>query len=205
MAFTPEQEAAILEFVTKYQAAPIPPAKENDETEPKQPKTVAEQAKEEVEAEKVAASNLLRIESSIKFNLSIADFIEKNKSLLPEESSKILTTASVKNFKDENEKANTVRKGILDSFLSQKENIDCLTPSLVDRANEYKALAESDKEKRSSEFWDLAETGVALKHGKKKAETLNQLNGLDAGDDSKNIIASKILATAKERFKPVQL
>lgn len=212
--FTAEQQEAINAIVAAKvaeatKAATTPPAaptpSKNEGGEEKPVKSVAEEAKAQIEAEKLAASNLATIQSSIKFNLGVNDFVEKNKSNLPEEAGRILTALSTKTFKDENERANTVRKSLLDSFLSQKENIECLTPTLATRANEYKALAESDKEKRSSEFWDLAETGIALKQGRKKAEALNQINGVAAGEESKNVIASKILAAAKERFKPVQL
>lgn len=211
--FTAEQQEAINAIVAAKVAeatkASTPPVAstlpKNEGGEEKQTKSVAEEAKAQIEAEKLAASNLATIQSSIKFNLGVNDFVEKNKSNLPEEAGRILSALSTKTFKDENERANTVRKSLLDSFLSQKENIECLTPTLATRANEYKALAESDKEKRSSEFWDLAETGIALKQGRKKAEALNQINGVAAGEESKNVIASKILAAAKERFKPVQL
>lgn len=163
-------------------------------------KTTAQEAKEKLDAENAAAAALATIQDSVKFNLSLKDFFDKNKSLLPDEAGKILEIIAAKTFKDDNEKANTTRKDLLDAFLSKQENIDVLTPSLKDRAEKYKALAESDKLKRSSEFWDLAETGLALKLGARKADALNKINGGNAGESSKNPLEDKILAAANKKF-----
>lgn len=199
--FTEEQQQQILSLLTANakapEAAPVEPAK--PEVAPEQ-KTIAQEAKDKIDADKAAEGAFTQIQSSVKFNHGIAEFVEKNKSLLPEEAATILTTAATKTFKDENEKANIVRKGLLDSFISQQENLDCLTGSLKDRATKYSALAESEKEKRSSEFWDLAEIGIALKAGSRKAEALNKINGVSAGDATGGILEQKILAAAKNKF-----
>ena len=205
MAFTEEQERAILEFVAKAnQPAPAPIAepiaKAPAQEEPKS-KSIAQEAKDQIEADKSNAASLTQIQSSIKFNLSINDFVEKNKNLLPEETSKILSTAKDKFFNNDNERANTIRKNILDTFLEKQENIDSLTVYLANRAADYKSLAETDKEKRSSEFWDLVETGVALKSGIKKAEALNKINGGNAAGSSGNILEDRLLAAAKVKYK----
>jgi hypothetical protein len=211
-AFSDEQKAAIAEIVTASlkasttsQDKPNSPAGDKDKAsnppaDSDKNKSIAEQAKAQVQAENAAKVALAEVETSIQFNLGIGDFVEKNKALLPDEAAKILSTVATKTFKDANEKANTLRKSLLDSFLSQKENIDCLIPSLAARAEQYKALAESDKERRSGEFWDLAETGVALKHGKRKADALKQINGGNSGEPSGNPLEDKILAAAKKKF-----
>lgn len=212
MAFTPEQEAAILDFVTKSTAAPAAAAAKQEEPATKsiaqqareeieaaKSKSIVDQAKDAVAADKAAGESLTKVEESIKFNLSVADFVKKNESILPEESGKILAAISVKTFKDENEKANAARKNLLDSFLSQKENLVVMTSSMQARAEAFKALAESDKERRSPEFWDLVEVGVALKQGARKAEVLNKINGGSAGD-SGNILQNKLLAAADKKF-----
>lgn len=211
MAFTPEQEAAILEFVTKQTAGNQPPAKADDSQEKNadknksgddsaKGKTIAQEAKAAVDAEKNAETALAQIQESVKFNLSINEFVEKNKSLLPDEASKILTTIASKNYASDNEKANILRQGLLDSFLEKKENIDVLTSSMKIKAEQYKALAESDKARRSTEFWDLVEVGVALKQGSRKAEALNKLNGGSAAGSSGNILEDKFMAAAKAKF-----
>jgi len=214
MAFTPEQEAAILEFVTKSSAAAPAAKSAGDEGATKtiaqqakeslDSKTPVQQAKEAVKADKEAAIALSQSEQSIQFNLSIKDLIEKNKDLLPEEAAAILKTIDSKTFSNQGEKANVTRKNLLDSFLSQQENIDSLAiGSMRSRAEEYKKLAESDKEKRSSEFWDLVEVGLALKQGLRKAQALNKINGGSAGDTG-NILQNKLLAAADKKFKHVK-
>lgn len=214
MPFTEEQEKAILDFVTKASAAPQAPAKPAGEDEAA--KTIAQKAKEDLEAEKAKSiidqakdavasqkavgESLAKSEESIKFNLSVTDFVKKNETLLPEEAGAILATISSKKFNDESEKANTTRKNLLDSFLALKDNIDVMTASMQTRAAFYKSLAESDKEKRSSEFWDLAEVGIALKQGARKAEALKKINGGNTGEPSGNPLEDKILAAANKKF-----
>lgn len=205
MAFTPEQEAAILDFVTKSAAAPAAAASttaaaaDDGKKAGDDARTITQQAQDALEAEKASGIALSQIQDSVKFNLSVTEFVEKNKILLPEAAAGILTAVATKTFKDENERANTVRKSLLDLFLEKKENVEILIPSMQARAEAYKALAESDKEKRSKEFWDLAEVGVALKAGARKAEVLKKINGGDAGD-SGNILQSKLLAAADKKF-----
>lgn len=220
MAFTPEQEAAILDFVTKSTAAATAPAaaakpagdegtaktiaqQAKEEIEAAKSKSVVEQAKEAVALEKAAGESLTKVEESIKFNLSVGDFVKKNENILPEEAGKILAAIATKTFKDENEKANLTRKNLLDSFLEKQENMGILQGSMIARAAQYKSLAESDKEKRSAEFWDLAELGIVLKQGAKKAEALNKINGGSAGD-SGNILQNKLLAAADKKFNHVK-
>ena len=164
-------------------------------------KSALDQAKDAVKGDKEKEFSTAQLQESIKFNLSAEDFIKNNKMVLPEESEKILALINAKTFKDDNEKANVTRKNLLDSFLEKDENMKMLEASMRARADHYKSLAESDKEKRSSEFWDLVGVGAALKAAKLKAETLNKINGVNAGGDSKNILESKFIAAAANKFK----
>lgn len=217
--FTEEQKAAVAEMVANQVKAAQEAAKqgaEKGEQNKGDQKTIAQQIKEEIEASKSKSIvdeakdalkndrekevSLNQIQESVKFNISISDFVEKNKELLPEEASKILPAVAAKTFKDENEKANTLRKTFLDSFLEKKENLEVMTPLMKARAENFKGLAESDKERKSGEFWDLVEVGVALKQNARKAEALNKINGVTAGGSSKDILEQKFLAKAREKF-----
>jgi hypothetical protein len=97
MAFTEEQEKAILEFITKSSAPAEKPA-EAPAQKVEASKTVVDEAKDAVNAEKKAEILLAEIQESVKFNLSVKDFVEKNKSILPEEAGKILATVDGKNY-----------------------------------------------------------------------------------------------------------
>jgi hypothetical protein len=199
MAFTEEQEQAILNFITKTSAPAEKPA-EAPAQKAEASKTVVDEAKEAVNAEKNAETALAKIQESVKFNLSVKDFVEKNKSTLPEEASKILATVEGKVYKNESEKANAVRKNLIESFIEKQENMDFLSDSLKAKALTFKNLAETDKERRSNEFWDLVDIGVELKFNKNKAKELNIAKGIPAGGSSGNILQDKILAKAKEKF-----
>lgn len=217
--FTDEETKAIAEIVKTITSTQAPAGKPADEAKPtdsaktksiaeqvreeleaSKAKSIVDQAKDEVQKEKDSQVSLTQINESVRFNLSITDFVEKNKNLLPEESPKILSAINSKTYKDDIEKANKTRANLLDSFLSQKENISALTSSMQARADSFKNLAESEKEKRSSEFWDLAEVGIALKASVRRAQALNKINGVNAGDSSTNVLESKFLAAAKAKF-----
>lgn len=208
MSLTAEEQATLDALTAKQAAAkaastpPAPPTKQEAAAPAAKEQSITDQAKAALEADKAASAAFSQLEKSVKFNLSVADFVEKNKALLPDEAAKILSAAATKTFKDDNERANTLRKSLLDSFLEKQENIDVLTPSLASRAAEFKALAESDKGKRSGEFWDLVENGLAIKSLTRRADALKKANGINE-DTSKNIYASKLIAAARERFKPV--
>jgi len=217
--FTDEQKAAIAEIVTTSlkaaapaaaapAAAPAAKASEQksiaqqvkEEIEAGKQKSIVDQAKDAVEAEKNSQVSLVQLNESVRFNIGVKDFVEKNKNLLPIESPKILEAIEAKTYKDDNEKANTTRKNLLDSFLSQKENLAVMTASMQSRAEAYKALAESDKERKSSEFWDLAEVGIALKTGAQKAEALKHINGGSAEGSSGIALDDKTLSAANAKF-----
>ena len=215
MPFTAEQEETLLAMITAGNITPaatatpaavVPPVELASptplaEAKPAEaPRTIAQEAKDSIDTAKAAEIALVQIQSSVKFNHSVGEFVEKNKSLLPEEAATILTTAATKTFKNENEKANVIRKSLLDSFLSVQENLDALKGSLKDRAIKYRSLVESEKENQSVDFWDLAELGTALKAGNNKADALNKINGVGAGDGEGGILENKILAAAALKF-----
>lgn len=218
--FTEEQKAAIAEIVTaSLKASSASEVKQpekgqeeksiaqqvKDEMDAAKAKSIIDQAREELQFEKSNQASLAQIQEAVKFNITIKDFVEKNKDLLPDEASKILSMIDAKTYKDDGEKANITRKNLLDCFLEKQENLSPMTSSMKLRAAAYKELAESDKQKRSAEFWDLAETGLVIKAGVKKAQALNIVNGVNADEDSKNIIGSKILALAAQRFQTTKL
>lgn len=204
MPFTAEQEQQILNLlITKNPNVETKPT-ESVETKTQQEsqktiaKSVVDEAKDALNAEKKAEMELTQIQNAVKFNLSVKDFVLKNKNLLPDESDKILTAVEHKIYKNDIDKANSIRKSLLESFLEKQENIDCLTESMKAKAENYKSLAESDKEKKSGDYWDLVEIGVSLKHGKSKANELNKINGFT--ENSGNPLEQKILAKAAEKF-----
>jgi hypothetical protein len=198
--FTEEQTKVINEMIANAVALKSTAEQKTISQEVEQKKTITQEAKESLDTEKQAEIALSKIQESIKFNLSVKDFVEKNKFILPEESIKILATIENKIYKNDTEKANAVRKNLIESFVEKQENIDFLSDSLKIKALNFKALTEIDKERRSGEFWDLVDIGVDLKFNKNKAKELNIAKGIPASGSSGNILQDKILAKAKEKF-----
>jgi len=120
--FTDEQKTAIAEIVTaSFKAASDKSAQDLEKgkigvvdgknvDEAGKSKTVTQEAKEALDAENTAKIAIGQISESVKFNLSVKDFLEKNKTLLPDEAAKILPAIAAKTFKDENEKAYVLKK-----------------------------------------------------------------------------------------------
>lgn len=203
--FTEEQTKFINEMVANaVKSAMQKPAEQNpapQKQENEQKQSISEEAKKMLENQKETESVQAQIESSIAFNMQIEDFVNKNKNLLPPEAVNILATIKTKTFASHIEKANVLRKNLLDSYLEKKENIDPLTETMKAKAEKYKSLAESDKERKSNEFWDLIETGSRLKEAEIRTKERNLANGVSTDGSSRSIIEDKILAKAKEIFK----
>lgn len=176
MAFTEEQEKQILDFITK-QGNPAEPA-----TPPKEEKTdnIVDEAKKRYEQDNATKELNASLANAIKFNLGIENFIKDNEAILPKEAKALFDTVNLKVYSTDVEKANVLRKGLIDQFIELKENFDILPNSLKERANKYKALTDDEKAKQSGQFWDIVEIGAAHKVLIRKAEQLSKNGGQEA-------------------------
>lgn len=140
-------------------------------------KTEAATAKEKLAADQEQARNRAEIETAVKFGITAKKFIEDNKNYLPAECQKLAEVVETKVYNSEQDKANALRKGILDSYLALQDNVDALPETLKSAAKSYQALTESEKLKQSANFWQIVDVGVNNKMLTSRAEQLAKAGG----------------------------
>lgn len=145
---------------------------------------IADVARRKIDAEKAEKEESAEIEDAVKFNLSISDFVEKNKNILPEETAAIIKTANERNYKNSTEKANAIRKGIIDAFIKYKENIEKLPASMKSEVARFESFTEKEKEAQSKRFWSIVEVGAEYKILSRKAEQLQNNGGISTAENS---------------------
>ena len=146
--------------------------------------SIADEAIKRLENEKKEKEETAEIEDAIKFNLSISEFVSKNKNILPDETENIIKTAEERNFKNSSEKANAIRKGIIEAFIKYKENVEKLPQSIQAEVARFNSFTEREKEAQSKRFWSIVEVGAEYKILSRKAEQLQNNGGYGAAENS---------------------
>lgn len=146
--------------------------------------SIADEAIKRLENEKKEKEETSEIEDAIKFNLSISEFVSKNKNILPDETENIIKTAEERNFKNSSEKANAIRKGIIEAFIKYKENVEKLPQSIQAEVARFNSFTEREKEAQSKRFWSIVEVGAEYKILSRKAEQLQNNGGHGAAENS---------------------
>lgn len=175
MAFTEEQEAKILAFIENASKTQTPP--EDPKDKETKSDNIVDEAKEAYRKEAEAKELNASLASAIKFNMSVDGFIKDNEAILPKEARALYDTVNNKVYSTDVEKANVLRKGLIEQFVELKENFDILPNSLKEKANRFKSLTDDEKVKQSGKFWDIVEIGASQKVLIRKAEQLNKQGG----------------------------
>lgn len=136
--------------------------KKGNNPEPKNPgiiDTAADEARKKAEHEEARQ----RMQSAIKFNLGLSEFLKNNKDYLTKLSSGIVETLAKKQFSDEEVQARMAQSALLEDFFSQQENVDAAPEELKPRIMAFKALTSDEKEKQAGKFWDVLTLTVGAK------------------------------------------
>jgi len=181
---TPEEIAAMkaeneklkkdLEEASKKKETPNPPP-----AKPEEEDGLKEKAEKERKEKEAAASKGKQVERSIKFNLTVDNFVKENKDLLPKNVEGILSSAAKENYDSETQKANAQRVAIALEFFSLQENVDLLTSSQKSALEEFQKLTKNSKEERAEEIYNnLFEPALeTLKKVRKASELAKSKNG----------------------------
>ena len=146
--------------------------------------SIADEAIKRLENEKKEKEETAEIEDAIKFNLSISEFVSKNKNILPDETENIIKTAEESNFTNSSDKANAIRKGIIEAFVNNQENVEKLPQSIQAEVARFNSFTEREKEAQSKRFWSIVEVGAEYKILSRKAEQLQNNGGHGAAENS---------------------
>lgn len=184
MAFTEEQEGQILqaigqfgEFMKNFQSQQQQQTQSKPaEQEQKPAAGLLDTAKEKMSEKEKEAALQKEMEAALKFNMKIGEFAEKYKDVLPDATGAILKEAAGKTFGSEAEKADEVRKTLIEAYLEEQKNLDEMPPSLRAKAEIYKGLTEDAKRKRSAEFIEILEMSAELAYERRRAAAVAKAN-----------------------------
>ena len=117
-----------------------------------------------------------KTEAALRFNMKISEFAEKYKDVLPAATGAILKEAEGKTFGSEAEKADEVRKTLIEAYLEEQKNVDEMPPSLRAKAEVFKGLTEDAKRRRSAEFIEILEMSAELAYERRRAAAVAKAN-----------------------------
>lgn len=174
--------------------------KKQQETQKEPEKTtINQEAEKNYNDEKEKATKAKELEAAIKFNLSIEKFLTDNKDFMPAESVKFMEAVNGKSFSSESLKADELRKSLIELWVKEQKNIDCLPQSHKDKVAEFKSLTDDEKTKQSGKFWDIVEVGVNNRTLMRRAEQINRTAGMGGGSDYQSDYEKRFLENKMKR------
>lgn len=193
MAFTEEQEGQILqaigqfgEFMKNFQSQQQQQAQTQSKPAEQEQKPAAgllDTAKEKMSEREKEDALQKKTEAALRFNMKIGEFAEKYKDVLPLATGAILKEAEGKTFGSEAEKADEVRKTLIEAYLEEQKNVDEMPPSLRAKAEVFKGLTEDAKRRRSAEFIEILEMSAELAYERKRAAAVAKANAVGVNTD----------------------
>lgn len=147
-------------------------------------------------------SDTRKLESALTFNLTSAEFIKINESILPKDISDIFKAADREKYESAIDKANATKAAIIQSFFSQESNVEFLTPSQKSALADYLKLTKNGKEDKAREIYEnLFEPSLAtLKRVKKAEELYKSKNGFRGDSQGDSQYKEKLMALSKKHF-----
>ena len=186
MAFTEEQEGQILqaigqfgEFMKNFSSQQQQQAQTQSKPAEQEQKPAAgllDTAKEKMSEREKEDALQKKTEAALRFNMKIGEFAEKYKDVLPLATGAILKEAEGKTFGSEAEKADEVRKTLIEAYLEEQKNVDEMPPSLRAKAEVFKGLTEDAKRRRSAEFIEILEMSAELAYERRRAAAVAKAN-----------------------------
>lgn len=199
MAFTEEQEGQILqaigqfgEFMKNFQSQQQQQAQTQSkpaEQEQKPEAGLLDTAKEKMSEREKEDALQKKTEAALRFNMKIGEFAEKYKDVLPLATGAILKEAEGKTFGSEAEKADEVRKTLIEAYLEEQKNVDEMPPSLRAKAEVFKGLTEDAKRRRSAEFIEILEMSAELAYERRRAAAVAKANAGGVNTDGNDFKA----------------
>ena len=193
MAFTEEQEGQILqaigqfgEFMKNFQSQQQQQAQTQSKPAEQEQKPAAgllDTAKEKMSEREKEDALQKKTEAALRFNMKIGEFAEKYKDVLPLATGAILKEAEGKTFGSEAEKADEVRKTLIEAYLEEQKNVDEMPPSLRAKAEVFKGLTEDAKRRRSAEFIEILEMSAELAYERRRAAAVAKANAVGVNTD----------------------
>jgi len=178
--------------------------KKKQELENDKLKAAEEKVKKEKEAKAAADAEKKIYLEAFKYNSTLKQFVEDNKDFLPENLGAIIDALQTKQYTGDVEKANELKRAVIEQYIKKQENLDNLPDSLKAKAEAFAEFTTQEKLNRAAEFYDIVETGIHTAKNIKKVEAMEKGGG-NPGDGSKTAnqeYEEKMLQFSKEALAP---
>lgn len=148
-------------------------------------------------------SETKQIETAVRFNTQLPEWIKTNKSLLPESVNDILVQADKENFNSEVEKSNAIKVGIINQFYALQSNLDLLTESQKKSLDDFKALTKAERELRVQSIYEnIFEPSFLTLKNIERAKKISK--GHAETDDKHSAYVQKMIELSSKKYKGVK-
>lgn len=142
-----------------------------------------------------------RFLDAFKYNSTIKEFLKNNRDYLPENLEDIINILDAKVYKDDLEKAQELKRAVVEQYIKKQENLDMLPDSLKAKAEKYAGFTTKEKLDRALDFYDIVETGIHTAKNIKKVEALQKSGDGAQTDDAVQNYENKMLEFSKSVVK----
>lgn len=146
-----------------------------------------------------------RMMNAFKFNSTLKEFIKNNKDFLPDNLEDILNILEAKTYQTDVEKAQELKRAIVEQYIKKQENMDMLPDSLKSKAEKFASFTTKQKLESAPDFYDIVETGIHTAKNIKKVEAIEKSGGLGSGEKTAiQDYEEKMVEFSKEAVKPAE-
>ncbi len=157
-------------------------------------------ARKEKEAGADKVKEMRQVESALKFNIAIADFVKTNEDLLPSEIPSILRVADGENYDTAFQRATAVKVAMIQSFFKIQDNVSALTASQKTKLDDFLKLTKNGKEQEAEAIYEnLFEPALETMRKVKKAEEVGKArHGFASGNKVADDYKQRLLNNSKK-------
>lgn len=152
------------------------------------------------QAEEDKKNETKQLESALKFNLSVPEFVKGNKDLLPNEFQEILSTAEKERYDSALDKANALRAAFIQAFFSVEANKNALTTNQKSTLEDFLKLTRDGRESKAEGIYEnVFEPALeTLKKIKKAEEVGKSRSGFASGGTVENDYKARLIKNSRK-------
>lgn len=186
------------EGLKAVKAAPAPAPKE----EPAPADDLLAKAKAEKAQQEKGSSDIKRLESNLRFNMTLPDFVKSNRDLLPSDVEGVLKVAEKENYDTVIDKANAVKVGIITAFFAQQSNLELLTPSQKTQFEDFQKLTKNGRDDKAEHIYEnIFEPALETLRKVKKAEELGKArNGFATANSVEEEYKERLMKLSRKTY-----
>ena len=163
---------------------------DDDDLQKKAAKTKADKEARELESK--------QLESAIRFNHGLAEWVKTNKSLLPNSIENLVAQGEKETYDSAIKKDQDIKSGIISEFFAIQANVELLTPGLKSTLEDFKKLTKDDKQKRAQEVYaNVFEPAFEMLKRVKKAE---QINGQKESTTGEKAYIDRMMKNSRKHY-----